>query len=208
LAPYYLRKGRKFTGAFGENMNPKLCVSSRGEWRSWLRENHATAGEVWLVYYKKHTGKPTIKYTDSVEEALCFGWIDGLKKRIDEKQYAHRFTPRKAKSKWSPLNIRLAKKMIEEGKMAQAGLASFNQRINYDEGFLKASNAKEIPLTTEIEEALKVNKKAWEHFNNLAPGYKKQYVGWLVTAKRPETRKRRLEEAIKLLSENKKLGMK
>ena len=98
--------------------------------------------------------------------------------------------------------------MIEEGKMAQAGLASFNQRINYDEGFLEASNAKEIPLTTEIEEALKVNKKAWEHFNNLAPGYKKQYVGWLVTAKRPETRKRRLEEAIKLLSENKKLGMK
>ena len=92
--------------------------------------------------------------------------------------------------------------------MAQAGLASFNQRINYDDGILKASKAKEIPLTPEIEAVLKANKKAWEHFNNLAPGYKKQYAGWLGNAKKPETRERRLKEAIELLVENKKLGMK
>ena len=191
-----------------KNMKPELYASSREEWRSWLKKNHAKAEEVWLVYYKKHTGKSSINYTDSVEEALCFGWIDGIKKRIDEEKYAHRFTPRKAKSKWSPLNIRLAKKMIEEGKMTQMGLASFNQKMNYDEDILNARNAKEIPLTQEIEEALKANKKAWEHFNNLAPSHKKQYVGWLISAKRPETRERRLEEAIKLLAGNKKLGMK
>ncbi len=189
-------------------MKPECCASSREEWRAWLKKNHTKAVQVWLVYYKKHTGKSSIDYTDSVEEALCFGWIDGIKKKIDEEKYAHRFTPRKAKSKWSPLNIRRAKKMIEEGKMTQMGLASFNQRISYDEDFLKARNAKEISLTPEIEKALEANKKAWEHFNNLTPTHKKQYVGWLISAKRPETRERRLEEAIKLLTENKKLGMK
>jgi uncharacterized protein YdeI (YjbR/CyaY-like superfamily) len=191
-----------------KNMKPELCASSRKEWRSWLKKNHTKVKEVWLVYYKKHTGKPSISYTGSVEEALCFGWIDGIKKRIDEEKYAHRFTPRKAKSKWSPLNVRLAKKMINEGKMTQSGLVSFNQRIDYAEDFLKARNANEVHLTPEIKEALKTNKKAWEHFNDLASSYKKQYVGWLISAKRPETRERRLEEAIKLLTENKKLGMK
>jgi len=189
-------------------MNTELCVSSREQWRYWLKVNHAKAGEVWLVYYKKHTGKLSIDYSDSVEEALCFGWIDGLKKRVDEETYVRRFTPRKTNSKWSPLNIMLAKEMIKEGKMAKAGLASFKQRINYGEDFLKANHAKVIPLSPEIEDALRTNRKAWNHFNNLAPGYKKQYAGWLNSAKRPETRERRLEEAIKLLAENKKLGMK
>ncbi len=191
-----------------KNMKPELYASSREEWRSWLKKNHAKAEEVWLVYYKKHTGKPSINYSDSVEEALCFGWIDGIKKRIDDEKYTHRFTPRKAKSKWSPTNIRRAEKMIEEGKMTQMGFASFNQRIDYDEDILKTGSAKENSLTPEMEKALKANKKAWKHFNNLAPGHKKQYVGWLMSAKRPETRKRRLKEAIRLLAGNRKLGMK
>lgn len=189
-------------------MEPGLSVSSRKQWRSWLKKNHAKAEEVWLVYFKKHTGKPSINYTDSVEEALCFGWIDGLKKSIDEQKYAYRFTPRKPRSKWSPLNIKLAKKMIAEGRMTQAGLVAFEQRIAYDKEILKARDAKEISLTSEIEKTLKANKKAWENFNNLAPSYRKQYVGWLRSAKKQETRKRRIEEAIGLLAENKKLGMK
>ena len=189
-------------------MEPKLLVSSRKEWRSWLNKNHAKAERVWLVYFKKHTGKPSVDYTASVEEALCFGWIDGLKKSIDEQKYAYRFTPRKSGSKWSPLNIKLAKKMIEEGKMTRAGLAAFNQRIGYDEEILKAKDSKEIPLTPEMEQSLKANKKAWKNFNNLAPSYKKQYVGWLRSAKKQETMDRRMKEAIKLLAENKKLGMK
>ena len=93
-------------------MNPKAHAANREEWRCWLKANHAEVEEAWLVYYKKHTGKPTVSYPDSVEEALCFGWIDGLKKRIDDETYAHRFTPRRPGSKWSPLNIKLAKTFV------------------------------------------------------------------------------------------------
>jgi len=186
----------------------KIFAKKRDEWRSWLEKNHKAETEIWLVYYKKGISKPSIAYTDSVEEAICFGWIDGLKKKIDDETYAHRFTPRKKSSKWSTLNIQYAKKMIEEGKMAEAGLEAFNQRENYDKEILKVKAAKEIPLTPEIEKALKENRTVWENFNNLAPSYKKQYVGWLVSAKRDETRERRLKEAIRLLEKNQKLGMK
>lgn len=160
------------------------------------------------MYYKKKTGKPSVNYLESVEEALCFGWIDGIKRSIDEQKYAHRFTPRKSCSKWSPLNIKLAKKMIKEKKMGRAGLEAFNQRIAYDDDILVARDSKEIPLTPEIEKALKANKKAWKNFNNLASSYKKQYVGWIRSAKRQETIDKRIKEAIKLLAQNKKLGMK
>jgi uncharacterized protein YdeI (YjbR/CyaY-like superfamily) len=186
----------------------QFCASSREEWRAWLQQNHAGVSEIWLVYFKKHTGKPTVGYAESVEEALCFGWIDGLKKRIDEDRYAHRFSPRKAKSKWTPLNIQRARKMIEAGKMTEAGLVSFRQRLEYDEKFLQARTQKKLELPAEMEAAIKLNKAAWNNFKQLAPGYRKQYVGWLVSAKKPATRARRLEEAIRLLARNKKLGMK
>jgi len=189
-------------------MKSKLQASNRKQWQSWLKKNHAKAKEVWLVYYKKKTGKPSIDYTESVEEALCFGWIDGIKRSIDEQKYAHRFTPRKSRSKWSPLNIKFAKKMIKEKKMSRAGLEAYNQRITYDDDILMPRELKEIPLTPEIEKMLKANKKAWKNFNNLAPSYKKQYVGWLRSAKRQETIDKRIKEAIKLLAQNKKLGMK
>jgi uncharacterized protein YdeI (YjbR/CyaY-like superfamily) len=189
-------------------MKQELYVSSRNDWRSWLKKNHARSKEIWLVYYKKHTGKPGISYKDSVEEALCFGWIDGIKKRIDEEKYTHRFTPRKLRSKWSELNVRLAGKMIEEGKMSPLGLAVFEQRLNYGDEFLEARSTKVLPLPTEIEDVLKRNKKAWHNFVDLAPGYRKQYILWLTTAKKTETREKRLKEAIRLLAENKKLGMK
>lgn len=186
----------------------QFCASSREEWRAWLQQNHACASEIWLVYFKKHTGKPTVGYAESVEEALCFGWVDGLKKRIDEDRYAHRFSPRKAKSKWTPLNIQRARKMIEAGKMTEAGLVSFRQRLEYDEKFLQARTQKKLELPAEMEAAIKLNKAAWNNFKQLAPGYRKQYVGWLVSAKKPATRTRRLEEALRLLARNKKLGMK
>jgi len=185
-----------------------LSFKDRKAWRSWLSENHATAQEVWLAYYKKHTGKASVSYMGSVKEALCFGWIDGLKKRIDEERYAHRFTPRKATSKWSPLNIRLARELIESGEMTQAGLEAFERRVSYDKNLQKALDAKEIPLTKETEEGLKTSRKAWENFETMAPGYRKQYTAWLQSAKKPETRKKRLQEAIRMLEENQKPGMK
>lgn len=185
-----------------------ISVSDRNVWRSWLIDNHASENEVWLAYYKKHTGKATVSYLESVKEALCFGWIDGLKRRIDEERYAHRFTPRKAGSKWSPQNIRLAEELIESGKMTKAGLAAFDQRVPYDLELQQQLSAKELPLEAETEKGLKTSQKAWNNFNQLSAGYRKQYVGWIQSAKRPETRKKRLQKAIRLLEENQKLGMK
>jgi len=185
-----------------------ISVSDRKAWRDWLAENHASEKEVWLAYYKKHTGKATVAYLDSVKEALCFGWIDGLKRRIDEERYAHRFTPRKPTSKWSPKNIRLAQELIDSGEMTAAGMTAFEQRLSYEKGLQKMLDAKEIPLNPETEKGSKSSTKAWRNFNQLAPGYRKQYVAWLQTAKKPETRERRLQEAIKMLEENQKPGMK
>lgn len=189
-------------------MEPKVFATDRKTWRAWLAGHHASESEVWLVYYKKHTGTPSVGYLDSVREALCFGWIDGLKRRIDDETYAHRFTPRKPRSKWSPQNMRLAKELIELGLMTSAGLKAFKQRVRYDDEVLDRIQAKEIALSEETENVLKANRKAWENFQRLSPGYRKQYVAWLETAKRPETRNKRLEEAIRLLEENRKLGMK
>jgi uncharacterized protein YdeI (YjbR/CyaY-like superfamily) len=185
-----------------------IKASSRSEWRAWLADNHAIENEVWLVYFKKHTGKPSVTYMESVKEALCFGWIDGIKKSIDDETYMHRFTPRKPGSKWSPLNINLAGELIEAGQMTEAGLKAFEQRQEYDDELLKAIKSKDIPLSPEIEKRLKANQKAWDYFNQLAPGYRRQYVGWLQGAKRSETTEKRLKEAIELLASNKKLGMK
>lgn len=189
-------------------MKPQVCASSREEWRSWLHKNHDSMDFVWLVYFKKHTGKPSIAYAESVEEALCFGWIDSIKKRIDEERYAYKFTPRRAQSKWSALNIRRAKRLIDEGKMTRAGLDLFKRRVDYGDEFIAASSAKELPIPGEMEVTLRKDPQVWKNLNNLAPGYRKQYIGWLTTAKRPETRERRLREAIRLLKENRKLGMK
>ena len=185
-----------------------LSVSDRKAWRTWLAKNHASEKEVWLAYYKKHTGRASVSYMDSVKEALCFGWIDGLKRRLDDERYTHRFTPRRATSKWSPQNIKLAKELIESGEMMEAGLAAFKQKVPYDQELQKVLSAKEIPLTAETEKGLKASQKAWNNFNQMAAGYRKQYVVWIQSAKRPETRKKRLEEAISLLEKNQKPGMK
>jgi uncharacterized protein YdeI (YjbR/CyaY-like superfamily) len=181
---------------------------SRAAWRAWLVKNHAKADEVWVVYYKKASGKQSVDYAASVEEALCFGWIDGLKKRIDDDRYTHRFTPRKLGSRWSPLNIERAEELIAVGKMMPWGAAAFERRRGYDERILAARAGVEIPLTPEIEKALRASRSAWQNFTALAPSHRNQYVGWLRSAKRPETLMKRLAEAVQLLEKNAKLGMK
>jgi uncharacterized protein YdeI (YjbR/CyaY-like superfamily) len=189
-------------------MKRKIHPRSRKAWRAWLQKYHSSAVEVWLVYFKKQTGKQTVTYKDSVEEALCFGWIDGIKRAIDDERYAHRFTPRKTGSRWSPLNISLAEKMIQEGKMEPAGLTAFEQRVAYGEAVLKRIRSKNIPLSAECEKRIRSNKLAWKNFVGLAPGYRKQYVGWLMNAKKPKTREKRLRDAVRMLEKNEKLGMK
>jgi uncharacterized protein YdeI (YjbR/CyaY-like superfamily) len=187
---------------------PRVHCADRQAWREWLRKNNDRCAEIWLVFYKKHTLKPGVAYREAVEEAICFGWIDGLKKRIDEDRYAYRFSPRRPRSKWSPLNIELATKMIEEGRMTASGQAAFQRREHYDERILQALQSDEPDLPPEIEHALRSNEVAWQNYLALAPGYRRQYAGWLTSAVKPETRTRRLREALRLLEQGRKLGMK
>jgi uncharacterized protein YdeI (YjbR/CyaY-like superfamily) len=177
-----------------------LYVTDRDEWRAWLGENSETESEIWLIYYKRHTGIPSIPYGDSVEEAVCFGWIDSIIKRIDDEKFVRKFTPRKQGSGWSELNIRRAKKMRAMGKMTEKGMKLFKNAT--------ITKRKHLTLPPELEKELKTNKRAWENFTSLAPSYKKRYIGWILDAKKKETRKRRLSEAIERLEKNEKLGMK
>ncbi len=164
--------------------------------------------EVWLMYFKKHTGKPSIPYDDSVEEALCFGWIDGILKRVDDEKCARKFMPRKNRSVWSESNKKRAEKMVREGRMTEVGLAKVEEAKRSGEWFKSHTHPKEFFVPNFIEEALKKNERAHDNFNRLAVSYRRMYISWISSAKREETRKKRVAEAITLLEQNKKLGLK
>lgn len=183
----------------------KLYVTDRDKWQMWLKKNHKTKKEIWLIYYKKHTGKPRIPYDDAVEEALCFGWIDSTVKRLDDEKFAQKFTPRSDKSRWSELNVKRAKKMMQEGRMTKAGLLLFKER---DKKGLKAKPLKKkLAIPPDLKKLLTKNKKAWQNFNNFAPSYKKLYIEWIMDAKKKETREKRIKQTVKWTAQNKKPGM-
>jgi uncharacterized protein YdeI (YjbR/CyaY-like superfamily) len=183
-----------------------LYVTERNTWRNWLEENHAKEREIWLIFYKKSSRRPRIPYEDAVEEALCYGWIDSIVKKIDEQKFAQKFTPRKPNSNWSESNLRRVTRLIAEGKMAPAGLSKV------DSARLKQSPQREPGKDPEIpavfEQELKRHRKASGHFTEMAPSYRRQYIGWVSAAKKEETRRKRVREAIRLLSKNQKLGLK
>lgn len=184
-----------------------LKAKSCEEWRKWLEKHHDKEDEIWLVFLKKHTGKRAISYSEAVEEALCFGWIDGIAKRIDEDKYAQRFTPRKNNLNWSELNKSRVKKLIENGKMTDAGLKKVT--FSLDEAPKKEEIKRITPdVPGKLQEALDKNKIASDYFNSLAPSYRKMFLLWINSAKREETKLKRIDEAINLLTQNKKLGLK
>ena len=186
----------------------KQHMKTPGQWRAWLQKHHATEDELWPILYKKHTGKAGLVYEDAVCEALCFGWIDGIRKRIDEDKHMIRFCPRRKNSMWSPTNKKRVAKLIAEGRMTQAGLARVKEAKRngqWDNAGVQRPTP-DVPL--ELLKALARNKAAARYFERLAPSYRKQFIGWIAVAKRDETRGRRVAEAVRLLAENKKLGMK
>ena len=247
-----------------------LYVTSREEWRAWLTKNYQSQTEVWLIYYKKHSGRPRISYDHAVEEALCFGWIDSIVKSIDDEKFAQKFTPRRDHTKWSALNKRRLRKLIREGRMTEAGLAKVDlvmlgeeiqakqskgdlniprfvkqalmanakawenfrsltpsrrgayirlimdakkeetreRRLREALSLLEQSKGDLDDIPGFIKQALMANAKAWVNFQNLAPSYRRHYIGWIMHAKKEETRERRLREAVALLEQNKKLGLK
>ncbi len=187
-----------------------LEVKTRAEWRQWLVENHATETELWLVFRKQSTGAPSVPYEDTVEEALCFGWIDSIIKRLDEDRYVRKYTPRKPGSVWSVPNRRRIDKMIKAGLMTPPGLAPI-EAAKASGDWEKSSTRPEVQLDVvpqELADALAGNAQAGEFFQTLAPSYRRIYILWIATAKKPETRQRRTAEAIQKLERGEKLGLK
>jgi uncharacterized protein YdeI (YjbR/CyaY-like superfamily) len=169
---------------------------SREEFRKWLAKNHAAATELFVSFYKKHTGKAGARYGEAVEEALCYGWIDGVKKRVDDEKFMHRFSPRKPKSTWSGINVQRAIALIDAGKMAAPGLKAFEAREAKRTGIY--SYEQERPGLGAIDrQRFMKNAKAWKFFANQPPGYQRLAGFWVSSAKREETRVRRLARLIK-----------
>jgi uncharacterized protein YdeI (YjbR/CyaY-like superfamily) len=182
-----------------------LSFRDRAAWRRWLEANHARASEVWIVYFKKGSGTPSVTYPEALEEALCFGWIDGVRRRVDEERFTQRFTPRREGSRWSEVNRRHARRLLAEGNMAPAGIARLPADLNERP---EPARAREPELPQELEAHLRGHAEAWACFEALAPSYRRLYVRWITEAKRPETRARRLAEAIGKLERGEKLGLK
>jgi uncharacterized protein YdeI (YjbR/CyaY-like superfamily) len=180
-----------------------LEVRSRQEWRKWLSDNYDSQSEIWLVFRKRHTDVASLSYIDAVEEALCFGWIDSLVKRLDDARYARKFTPRKAESKWSTINRRRYADLKSRGLLAGPGL---ERAPTSRSGDAPRPSASAIP--SYIEEQLKADPRAWQYFEQLAPSYRRAYISWIEAAKREETKEKRLREALSLLANGKKLGLK
>jgi len=179
-----------------------LRVRSRPQWRAWLEKHHASSPGVWFVFYKAHTGVKSVPNEDVVREALCFGWIDSLVKRLDDARYVLKITPRQPTSNWSDINRKRWAELKAAGLLTSAGLAAAPTEDSY-------APRPVIPdLPAYIAKALKVNSKAWEFFRGLAPTYRRHFVVWIHTAKRAETRERRIRESIRLLAAGKKLGLK
>ena len=189
-------------------MSLKLYISNRKEWRKWLKENHSIVKEIWLIYYKKHTGKPRIPYDDAVEEALCFGWIDSTVKKIDDEKYCQKFTPRNLNSIWSEHNKKRVAKMIKQGKMTKLGMEKVIAAKKNGEWYKPAEAVIDFRMPSELTLLLSANKKAGEFFNELSPSNQKQYIEWIASAKKVETREKRAGEALGLLKTKQKLGMK
>lgn len=179
-----------------------LDARTRAKWRQWLAKHHASSPGIWLVRYKQHADVQSMPYEDVVREALCFGWIDSLVKRLDDDRYAIKVTPRKGTSKWSEINRKRWKQLKAAGLLAPSGLAAAPTANTY------APHPAIPELPAYIAKAFKANQRAWQHFQAIARTYRRDFVVWIHTAKKPETRDRRIRQSIELLSAGKKLGLK
>lgn len=178
-----------------------LYITDRKDWRKWLAKNHNKENEIWLVYYRKSSGRPRIPYNDAVEEALCYGWIDSIVKGIDKKKFAQRFTPRKPNSSLSELNRERIHRLIGQGKMMPAGLAAVAHVFS-------TGQKKEITIAPDILKALKHDKETWKNFKKFPESYRNIRIGWVESARiRPDIFSQRLKYFIKMTAKNKKYGL-
>jgi uncharacterized protein YdeI (YjbR/CyaY-like superfamily) len=178
------------------NVTQTLHVTDRKDWREWLRKNYRIEKEIWLVYFKKHTGKPRIEYNDAVEEALCFGWIDSTVKALDKQRTAQRFTPRKPGSNYSPANLERLRKLIKQRKVIKEVRESVR-------GLLKEG----VEVPSDILRAIRENKQAWANFQKFSDAYKRIRIGFIEGARgRPQEFEKRLRYFVKMTEKNKQYG--
>ena len=176
------------------------------DFRKWLTKNHTSATELLVGFYKKDSGKPSITWPESVDEALSFGWIDGVRRRIDDVSYSIRFTPRKKSSTWSAINIARVAELTKLGRMQPAGLRAFEHRRD-EKSAIYAYENEVRTLSADDEKKFRVNKKAWDFFNAQPPGYRRLSIYWITSAKKDETHARRLATLIEDSANARRLGV-
>ena len=172
-----------------------IFFAKQSDFRKWLKKNHKKETELLVGFYKVDSGKPSMTWTQSVDEALCFGWIDGVRKSIDNESYQIRFTQRKPASTWSAINIQKIAVLTKQGLMHPAGLASFQNRKENKSKIYSYEN-EEMKFPSEFEKQFKADKKAWNYFQSLAPSYRKPSANWVMSAKQETTKLKRLNELI------------
>lgn len=173
-----------------------LYVTNRKDWRSWLKKNYKSEKEIWLIYYKKETGKPRISYNDAVEEALCFGWIDSIVKTLDEERIVQRFSPRKPKAKYSQANIERLRMLVAQKKVVVEVVETLGNVLN-----------EEFVIPPDILKALQANKEAWRNFQKFSDSYKRIRIAFIDGArKRPEEFQKRMRYFIKMTEKNERFG--
>ena len=180
---------------------PTFYPPNRAAWRNWLAENHTSQAGIWLIYYKKSSGQPTIAYAEAVEEALCYGWIDTTIKPVDAQSYKQLFVPRKPTSTWSKVNKERLEKLFADNLMTEAGLKTIEvAKANGSWTSLDAVENLEVP--PDLEQALRNQQPAWDHFQAFSRTGKKSILYWLTSAKRPDTRQQRLNKIVELAVQN------
>jgi uncharacterized protein YdeI (YjbR/CyaY-like superfamily) len=184
-----------------------LLFKNRTEWRSWLEHNYTILDEVWLIHYKKSSGKTSVNHVDAVEEAICFGWIDSKLKKIDGDRFILKYSPRKPKSIWSKINKETAEKMISLGKMTKAGFDKIEDAKKHVFWETAYTSLVKERLPSDLKTALLKNKTAWNNFQHFANSYRNMYIGWIKNAKTKETRKKRISVVVKNSIKKKKPGI-
>ncbi len=185
-------------------MDDAVDLADRNDWRNWLARNHNKKDYVWLTLKKKNSSNKGISLEEAVEEAICFGWIDGKLRKLDDTRFLLRFSPRKANSVWSKINKERAERLIETGKMMPEGLAIIEQAKISGAWDCAYTNKATDPVPADLEEALMKNEPAWSNFQEFANSYKNMYIGWIAAAKANKTRTTRIERVAELSKQNKK----
>ena len=183
-----------------------LLVRTLEQWRDWLTEHHSSESEVWLIFHKRHTGVRSIDHKDARDEALCFGWVDSLVKRLDDRRHVIKFTPRRTDSRWSTVNRKRYAELKAAGRLKPPGL----ERHPTDRGYGPRPPRLPLPSTlpAHIQAALRSHPEALRHFEALVPSQRRRYLAWIESAKREDTKLRRLDESIRLLAGGRVLGLK